>query len=85
MCLAPVATLWGVGPGSVTALAELGVHTVGELANMSDVQVDSIKAAKPSLKVGHLRKVARAAVGLKPGGDDGAAKIGGGNGAASEE
>jgi hypothetical protein len=47
----------------VLALAESGVHTVGGLANMSDGEFDAIKAAKPLLKLGHLRKIARTAIG----------------------
>lgn len=74
----PLGVLRGMGPGSVSALAELGVHTVGELANMSDGDVDALKAAKPSLKLGHLRRTARSAVGEDGGGAGGGG--GGGNG-----
>ena len=54
--------LKGMGPGSVAALAEIGVHTVGDLAAMSDDAVDEAKRNRPRLKLSHLRKVARAAV-----------------------
>ena len=73
---APVGRLRGLGPGSVSALAEMGVHTVGDLANMSDGEVDAAKATKPSLKLGHLRKVARTAIGANGGEGD----AGGGTG-----
>ena len=54
--------LKGMGPGSVAALAEIGVHTVDDLAAMSDDAVDEAKRNRPRLKLSHLRKVARAAV-----------------------
>ncbi len=53
--------LKGMGPGSVSALAEIGVHTVDDLAAMSDDAVDEAKRNRPRLKLSHLRKVARAA------------------------
>ena len=58
----PLSGLKGMGPGSVAALAEIGVHTVDDLAAMSDDAVDEAKRNRPRLKLSHLRKVARAAV-----------------------
>ncbi|EEH51447.1 uncharacterized protein MICPUCDRAFT_54336 [Micromonas pusilla CCMP1545] len=55
--------LRGVGAASVAALASLGVTTVGELAGMSDADVETAKTRAPKLKLGHLRNVARVAVG----------------------
>jgi hypothetical protein len=46
----------------VAALSTLGVHTVGDLAAMSDDAVDEAKRSAPRLKLSHLRKVARAAI-----------------------
>ena len=60
----PLSGLKGMGPGSVAALAEIGVHTVDDLAAMSDDAVDEAKRNRPRLKLSHLRKVARAAVEL---------------------
>lgn len=59
---ASVSGLKGLGPGSVAALSTLGVHTVGDLAAMSDDAVDEAKRSAPRLKLSHLRKVARAAI-----------------------
>ena len=59
---ASVSGLKGLGPGSVAALSTLGVHTVGDLAAMSDDAVDEAKRSAPRLKLLHLRKVARAAI-----------------------
>jgi predicted flap endonuclease-1-like 5' DNA nuclease len=58
----PLSGLKGMGPGSVAALAEIGVYTVDDLAAMSDDAVDEAKRNRPRLKLSHLRKVARAAV-----------------------